>query len=196
MLSDRYKNVRNVAIILALAVAVWKVPGGGTASNTIQNIFSVLFTAGLFFLGYRVYMERRMTIFGLPERQRGLLADFLDNLPVYFRQLEMLTNDESRPWLKKLVGEGLGSAEQSIGAATGIERLDAMIVTHNDIDHSGGAASVLENFDVAQMFSSLPAGHPLLGLAERLGVVRVNLQRGKGGRNVGFHWDLRSAPGL
>ena len=43
------------------------------------------------------------------------LAYFLDNLPVYFRQLEMLTNDESRPWLKKLVGEGLGSAEQSIG---------------------------------------------------------------------------------
>jgi hypothetical protein len=26
------------------------------------------------------------------------LAYFLDNLPVYFRQLEALTNDESRPW--------------------------------------------------------------------------------------------------
>src|SRR5258708_13616830 len=49
--------------------------------------------------------------------------------------------------------------------AAGIERLDAMIVTHNDIDHSGGAASVLENFEVAQMLSSLPPGHPLLGLA-------------------------------
>jgi hypothetical protein len=72
MLSDRYKNVRNVAIILALAVAVWKVPGGGTASNTISNIFTVLFTAGLFFLGYRMYMEHRVTIFSLEERQRGL----------------------------------------------------------------------------------------------------------------------------
>jgi competence protein ComEC len=49
--------------------------------------------------------------------------------------------------------------------AAGVERLDAMVVTHNDIDHSGGAASVLENFEVAQMLSSLPAGHPLLGLA-------------------------------
>ena len=48
---------------------------------------------------------------------------------------------------------------------SGIERLDAMIVTHKDIDHSGGAASVLENFDVASMLSSLPAGDPLLGLA-------------------------------
>ena len=71
--SERFKHVRNVAIILALAVAVWKIPGGGTASNTISNIFSVLFLAGLFFLGYRVYMERRETLFGLEERQRGLM---------------------------------------------------------------------------------------------------------------------------
>jgi competence protein ComEC len=49
--------------------------------------------------------------------------------------------------------------------AEGIERLDAMIVTHNDTDHSGGAASVLENFEVATFLSSLSARHPLLGLA-------------------------------
>ncbi len=70
---DRNKHIRNVAIILALALAVWKVPGGGTASATISNIFSVLFIAGLFFLGYRTYMEHRLTLFGLEERQRGLL---------------------------------------------------------------------------------------------------------------------------
>jgi len=49
--------------------------------------------------------------------------------------------------------------------ATGIERLDAMVVSHNDSDHSGGAASVLENFEVATLLSSLTAGHPLLSLA-------------------------------
>lgn len=48
--------------------------------------------------------------------------------------------------------------------AEGIERLDAMIVTHNDTDHSGGAASVVGNFEVDAALSSLPAGHPLLGL--------------------------------
>jgi competence protein ComEC len=47
--------------------------------------------------------------------------------------------------------------------AAGIERLDAMIVTHNDSDHAGGAMSVVENFDVGALLSSLPAGHPLLG---------------------------------
>jgi hypothetical protein len=72
-MSDRTKNLRNVAIILALAVAVWKLPGGGTAATTIANIFSVLFLGGLFFLGYRLYMEHRETIFSLEERQRGLL---------------------------------------------------------------------------------------------------------------------------
>ena|SRR5689334_9967227 len=70
---DRNKHIRNAAIVLALAVAVWKIPGGGTASATIANIFSVIFLASLFFLGYRVYMERRETLFGLEERQRGLL---------------------------------------------------------------------------------------------------------------------------
>ena len=70
---DRYKNARNVAIILALAVAVWKLPGGGTAAAVISNIFSVLFLGGLFFFGYRMYMEHRETIFSLEERQRGLL---------------------------------------------------------------------------------------------------------------------------
>ena len=70
---DRNKHLRNIAIVLALAIAVWKIPGGGTASRTIANIFSVMFLAGLFFLGYRVYMERRETLFSLEERQRGLL---------------------------------------------------------------------------------------------------------------------------
>ncbi len=71
--SETAKNLRNVAIILVIAVAVWKLPGGGTAASTIGNVFSVLFIAGLFFLGFRVYMERRDVILGLEERQRGLL---------------------------------------------------------------------------------------------------------------------------
>jgi len=48
--------------------------------------------------------------------------------------------------------------------AAGIERLDALVVTHNDNDHVGGAASVLGNFEVDTLLHSLPAGHPLPGL--------------------------------
>ena len=42
--------------------------------------------------------------------------------------------------------------------ATGIERLDAMVVTHNDIDHSGGAASVVGNFEVDALLSFAAGG--------------------------------------
>ncbi len=71
--SDRTKHIRNVAIILLLAVGVWKLPGGGTAAATLRNVFSILFLGGLFFLGFRLYKEHRIEILGLEERQRGLL---------------------------------------------------------------------------------------------------------------------------
>jgi hypothetical protein len=71
--SERWKHVRNVGIILAITVAVWKLPGGGTAANTIGNVFGILFVGGLMFLAYRFYMEHREALWSLEERQRGLL---------------------------------------------------------------------------------------------------------------------------
>jgi competence protein ComEC len=44
----------------------------------------------------------------------------------------------------------------------GIEALDALVVSHDDSDHSGGALSVLEAMPVGTFWSSLAAGHPLL----------------------------------
>ncbi|MEO8690395.1 MAG: hypothetical protein ABI611_19525 [Solirubrobacteraceae bacterium] len=70
---DRRKNIRNVLIIVALALAVWLLPGGNTGSNTIYNLLTVLLTAGLMFFAFRLYMEHRATIFGLEDRQRGIL---------------------------------------------------------------------------------------------------------------------------
>jgi hypothetical protein len=70
---DRNTHIRNVAIVLLLAVIVWQVPGGDATSRTINNLLGIIFIAGLLFFGYRMYMERRDTIFGLPERQRGIL---------------------------------------------------------------------------------------------------------------------------
>lgn len=49
--------------------------------------------------------------------------------------------------------------------AIGVPRLDALVVTHNDIDHAGGAASVLHALEVDRFLSSLPAGSPLLALS-------------------------------
>jgi predicted PurR-regulated permease PerM len=43
------------------------------------------------------------------------LAHFVENFPLYVGQLQALATDPSRPWLRKIVGEGLSDAERSIG---------------------------------------------------------------------------------
>jgi competence protein ComEC len=46
--------------------------------------------------------------------------------------------------------------------ALGLERLDLLMLSHRDSDHTGGAASVLSGLPVAGLSSSLESGHPLL----------------------------------
>ncbi len=46
--------------------------------------------------------------------------------------------------------------------ARGIGRLDAMVISHSDLDHAGGAQAVLAALPVGQLLSSLDAGHPLV----------------------------------
>jgi competence protein ComEC len=43
----------------------------------------------------------------------------------------------------------------------GVKRVDAMIVTHSDVDHSGGALSVLQAVPVDSLVSSLKEDHPI-----------------------------------
>ncbi|MEF9928678.1 MAG: DNA internalization-related competence protein ComEC/Rec2 [Massilia sp.] len=47
----------------------------------------------------------------------------------------------------------------------GIGRLDALVISHSDLDHIGGAEAVLQTVRVGQLISSLPDGHRLLGKA-------------------------------
>jgi competence protein ComEC len=51
--------------------------------------------------------------------------------------------------------------------ASGVRRLDGLIVSHDDIDHSGGAASVLQAMPVDWLLSSLHDMDPLPLQAER-----------------------------
>jgi len=45
--------------------------------------------------------------------------------------------------------------------ARGIDRLDAMVISHGDNDHYGGARSLMHAIDVGWVASSLPVGHAL-----------------------------------
>lgn len=47
----------------------------------------------------------------------------------------------------------------------GITRLDAMLISHGDSDHAGGAMSLLRALPVGQVYSSLPLRHFIVGSA-------------------------------
>lgn len=62
------------------------------------------------------------------------------------------------------------SSERDAGArivlpylrARGIDRLDALVVSHGDADHAGGASSLLREISAMQLISSLSPDHPLV----------------------------------
>jgi competence protein ComEC len=49
--------------------------------------------------------------------------------------------------------------------ALGVRRIDRLVLSHRDTDHTGGAAALAQALPVAGLLSSLEAGHPLRALA-------------------------------
>jgi len=64
--------LRNVGIVLLLAVAVFALPGGGTAAGVISALIGIAFAVGIWLFLHHMYREHRMTIFGLGDRVRGV----------------------------------------------------------------------------------------------------------------------------
>ena len=46
------------------------------------------------------------------------LSRFIEDLPLYVHRVHMLATDPNHPWLSKIIGEGLGETEHSIGELT------------------------------------------------------------------------------
>jgi hypothetical protein len=67
------KHARNVAIILLIALGVWALPGGGTAADFFSALLFVLITVGLVLFAGRLYLENRVAIYSLGDRDRALL---------------------------------------------------------------------------------------------------------------------------
>jgi len=51
--------------------------------------------------------------------------------------------------------------------ANGVHRLQGMVVSHADSDHSGGAISVLDNMGTDWLLSSLPQSNPIVAKSDR-----------------------------
>jgi hypothetical protein len=70
---DRTKTARNVLIVLLLAAAVEFLPGGTRAAETFRSVLWIAFAIGIAYMGVRLYRERRVDIYSLGDRHRGLL---------------------------------------------------------------------------------------------------------------------------
>jgi hypothetical protein len=70
---ERFKTARNVAIIVAIAAAIYFVPGGGRAASTIAAALWTLFGLAIGLFGLYVYRERRVWVHGLGDRHRAIL---------------------------------------------------------------------------------------------------------------------------
>jgi predicted PurR-regulated permease PerM len=78
----------------------------------VNRLVATLSIVGLFIAGVVA-----VVIFTAPIVVREL-EYFVDSFPLYIRQLRELATNPDRPWLSKLVGEGLGQAERSFGDFT------------------------------------------------------------------------------
>ncbi len=67
------QNVRNVAIIMLLALGIAVVPGGGNAAATILLALQIAFVAAIAFAVYRLYVSQEMTLSTIPDGRRALL---------------------------------------------------------------------------------------------------------------------------
>lgn len=65
-------TVRNIGIILLLALAVFALPGGGTGAAIVSALIGIAFSVAIWFFLMRMYREHRMTIFALGDRYRAI----------------------------------------------------------------------------------------------------------------------------
>ncbi|MCW3012002.1 MAG: hypothetical protein JWO90_2406 [Solirubrobacterales bacterium] len=66
-------DARNALIVVALAAAVYAIPGGGDSADFVAALLGILITASFAFIGYRLYRENRVAFFSLGDRYRGML---------------------------------------------------------------------------------------------------------------------------
>ena len=86
-------------------------------ANRIERLGVNRALATLCIIAFAVALITIMIIVTVPVVIREL-SHFVERLPLYVRQVHTLATDPDRPWLSKIVGEGLGEAERSIGELT------------------------------------------------------------------------------
>jgi hypothetical protein len=82
------QTLRNIAIIMLLALAVDLLPGGGAAAAAVLAALSMCFLAAIAWLGYRVYHEQQLTLASLSDGRRAGLFGALGAIALLFVGLD------------------------------------------------------------------------------------------------------------
>jgi uncharacterized protein involved in cysteine biosynthesis len=69
---ERFRGLRNFAIVALVALAIALAPGGGTGLDVVLWLLTIAFFVAIAFLGYRLYREHRFTIESLSTTQRAV----------------------------------------------------------------------------------------------------------------------------
>jgi len=67
------KNVRNVAIIFAVAALVVLIPGGGRGASVATQAVWLIFLATLVWFAVIMYRQHRVSLYSLGDRRRAIL---------------------------------------------------------------------------------------------------------------------------
>jgi predicted PurR-regulated permease PerM len=86
-------------------------------ANRIERLGMNRLLATLAIIAFVVAALAILAVLTVPVTIREL-SKFIEDFPLYVRRVHMLANDPGHPWLSKIVGEGLGETERSIGELT------------------------------------------------------------------------------
>jgi predicted PurR-regulated permease PerM len=86
-------------------------------ANRIERLGTNRLLATLAIIVFVVVALAILAILTVPVIIREL-SYFVQDFPLYVRRVHMLANDPGHPWLSKIIGEGLGETERSIGELT------------------------------------------------------------------------------
>jgi len=88
-------------------------------ANRLERLGMSRVLATLAIVALAVVAVGALTVLTVPVIIREL-SNFIEDFPFYVRRLHALTTDPSHPWVSKVIGEGLGETERSIGELTSV----------------------------------------------------------------------------
>jgi competence protein ComEC len=164
--------MRYLEWVAALPVATWAshAPRGWTVGLAVAGVLWMLAPRGVPGRALGGVWMLPLTLLLPPAVPAGaariIVLDVGQGLAVFVATAQHTLVYDTGPRFNDAVDAG-GRVIVPFLRAAGVARVDALVVSHADTDHSGGAMSILRALPVAQLVSSLPLDHPIVAGAAR-----------------------------